>query len=1195
MYRHATDVSHGGNHLIEIYFKNKIMRKLFFFLMLFMAIAVNMQAQQFTYSDVSGKPGMNLVDSKATGVQVVYNIPEFSMEDQMVKGSPMKSINLPGTFLFNDEGMPNLPGKGGYIAIPRGATAKFRIVSQKTDVIHNVDIAPAPRIPLDNDKNPVDYTPNLAVYTKNAFYPENPVQLSTVSQFRGVDVVMIGMTPFQYNPITKDLIVYKELKVEVTFEGGNDQFGNNAYRNAWWDPILKDNIMNSAMLPDIDYNARLQSYSDAALSDECEYIIICPTGPDFQSWADSIRQFRMEQGILAKVFTVDAIGGNTTTAIEAFIDNAYNTWTIKPAACLMLGDYGTDATKNLLSPMLPHSGGYPNFASDNKYADVNNDNLPDVVFARITANDATQLQVMCSKFLNYERNPPVDPDFYDKPITALGWQTERWFQLCSEIVGGFFKSQYGKHPRRINAIYQGTPGSTWSSATNTTTVVNYFGPSGLQYIPQTPSELPCCWNGGTATQINAALDSGAFMLMHRDHGNYTEWGEPAYSTSWAMQLNNTNLTFIFSINCETGAYHRSSDCLGEKFHRQFKNGHNAGSFGFVAPTETSYSFVNDTFVWGMMDNMWPNFMPEEYTFPAARGILPAFGHAAGKYFLQRSNWPYNTSNKVITYQMFHMHGDAFTVIYSEIPEELDVTHASTINYGATSFVVTANDSAFIALTCGDELLATGYGSASGPVSIAIPLLPVGSQVKVTVTKQNYFRYSDVATVTSEALVANFSAAQTQICVGSSVDFNDLSSGNPTSWSWEFEGGTPGTSNVQNPTGISYNQSGSYNVKLTVSKATGSPVTVTKTAYIQVTDMPTADFPIVTGCPGIPVTFNDQSNANGGTLTNWRWIFGDPSSGINDTSYQQNPTHTYNSPGTYPVSLEVTSNGICKNVKVINAEMYDLPGTAAKPTGQASLCKDVTGTQYITTGATGALGYNWLVEPEAAGIISSLETTGTLTLTQGYTGPLTVKVKAVGACGSGVFSEELPVTVIDVPAAPVKPTGADSINLNKLVMTDFSIPEVPGATQYAWNLDPATAGAITGTGLTGTVNWNPTYRGIASVVAKALNVCGESLTSEAKDVKLYAPVGIQENESTLISVTPNPNNGHFSLDINAGFSTFVAITVYNGQGVVVYSEKDVKVNGKLHKNLDLTPLAKGLYLLKAEGKGISSTIHVVIGK
>lgn len=1171
------------------------MKNIYLTLILCVAWVFSVQAQQFRYPDLSGKKaGMNLVESKSSGVQVEYAVPDFSMEDLMVQGTMMKTINLPGTFLFNDEGMPNLPGKGGYIAIPRGAQPKLRIVSQLTDVIHNVEIAPAPKIPLDNDNSPLVYSPNPAVYGKNAFYPSSPVQLSAVSSIRGVDVVTIGITPFQYNPVTKDLVVFKDIRVELAFEGGNGQFGDPAYRNRYWDPIMQDNIMNYSILPAVDYNARLQEYNEKPANDECEYIIICPTGQVFQDWADSIRRFRLEQGIITKVFPVSDIGGNTTTSIEAFIDNAYNTWTLKPVACLMLGDYGSDATKNLISPLLPHTAGYPDFASDNKYADVTGDQLPDVVFARIAANDATQLQVMCSKFLNAERNPPMDPLFYDKPITALGWQTERWFQLCSEIVGGYFRNIHGKHPRRINAIYAGTPGSTWSSATNTTTVVNYFGPSGLNYIPQQPSSMPCCWNGGTATQINAAIDSGAFMLMHRDHGNYTEWGEPAYSTSWAMQLNNTAITYIFSINCETGAYHRSSDCLGEKFHRQFKNGHNAGSMGFVAPTETSFSFVNDTFVWGMMDNMFPDFMPAEYTSPASRGICPAFGHAAGKYFLQRSNWPYNSGDKTITHQMFHAHGDAFTTLYSEVPEPLDITHASTINYGATTLQITATDSCFIALTQDDIILATGYGSANGPVTFNIPVLPVGSKIKVTATKRNYLRYNAFVTVISEVLMANFSASQTNTCTGSSIDFTDLSGGNPTNWYWEFQGGNPATANVQNPTGIVYASAGNFDVKLTISKPTGSPVNITKTAYIQVINPPAADFTNEGRCPGLPVTFTDNSNANGGALTNWKWIFGDPASGINDTSYAPNPTHTFNSPGSYSVSLTVTSNGICTDTKTNNIVMEDLPGNAAQPTGNQTLCKNGSDV-YLTAGATGATSFSWLVEPESAGTITDTDNSGTLNLTPGYTGPLTVKVKGVGLCGSGAYSEAITVNVIDVPAIPAKPAGADSVNLNKVATTDFVISEIPGATGYTWSITPVNAGTISGTGTTGTTTWNHDYRGIATIATVASNNCGNSAGSEGKTVKLYAPVGMEEMEVNKIEITPNPNNGRFTLDIRTGFNAQVNISVINPLGVVVYNENRVSVNGSLKKNLDLTRLPKGAYLVKVDGTSFSHTINLVIAQ
>lgn len=80
-------------------------------------------------------------------------------------------------------------------------------------------------------------------------------------------------------------------------------------------------------------------------------------------------------------------------------------------------------------------------------------------------------------------------------------------------------------------------------------------------------------------------------------------------------------------------------------------------------------------------------------------------------------------------------------------------------------------------------------------------------------------------------VADFSASETQITAGNSVTFNDLSENIPTSWSWTFEGGTPATSNLQNPT-VTYSEPGEYTVTLVASNAFGSD-TETKTEYISV--------------------------------------------------------------------------------------------------------------------------------------------------------------------------------------------------------------------------------------------------------------------------------------------------------------------------------------------------------------------------
>jgi len=78
-------------------------------------------------------------------------------------------------------------------------------------------------------------------------------------------------------------------------------------------------------------------------------------------------------------------------------------------------------------------------------------------------------------------------------------------------------------------------------------------------------------------------------------------------------------------------------------------------------------------------------------------------------------------------------------------------------------------------------------------------------------------------------VANFSADQTTITEGSSVQFTDWSINNPTSWSWGFGDGN--TSSEENPS-HTYSSSGTYTIELTVTNDNGSD-TETKTDYITV--------------------------------------------------------------------------------------------------------------------------------------------------------------------------------------------------------------------------------------------------------------------------------------------------------------------------------------------------------------------------
>jgi len=73
---------------------------------------------------------------------------------------------------------------------------------------------------------------------------------------------------------------------------------------------------------------------------------------------------------------------------------------------------------------------------------------------------------------------------------------------------------------------------------------------------------------------------------------------------------------------------------------------------------------------------------------------------------------------------------------------------------------------------------------------------------------------------SPQVSAGFSVSNSNISKGETVGFADESLGEPTSWNWTFEGGNPSTSNQQNPS-VTYDQEGTYSVRLEVSNATST--------------------------------------------------------------------------------------------------------------------------------------------------------------------------------------------------------------------------------------------------------------------------------------------------------------------------------------------------------------------------------------
>lgn len=159
-----------------------------------------------------------------------------------------------------------------------------------------------------------------------------------------------------------------------------------------------------------------------------------------------------------------------------------------------------------------------------------------------------------------------------------------------------------------------------------------------------------------------------------------------------------------------------------------------------------------------------------------------------------------------------------------------------------------------------------------------------------------------ATCNETTPVANFSGTPTSGDRPLVVNFSDLSTNNPSGWSWDFGDGN--TSGSQNPSNT-YTAAGTYTVSLTASNCAGSDA-ATQVGYITVTEPPCTDVTPVAAFSGSPtsgdaplsVNFTDASSNNPDV---WSWDFGDGGS-----SSSQNPGYVYTSAGTYTVSLTASN-------------------------------------------------------------------------------------------------------------------------------------------------------------------------------------------------------------------------------------------------------------------------------------------------
>jgi len=265
-----------------------------------------------------------------------------------------------------------------------------------------------------------------------------------------------------------------------------------------------------------------------------------------------------------------------------------------------------------------------------------------------------------------------------------------------------------------------------------------------------------------------------------------------------------------------------------------------------------------------------------------------------------------------------------------------------------------------------------------------------------------------------------------------------------------------------------------------------------------------------------------------------WDFGDPASGVNNSSAERNPYHEFTAPGTYTITL--TLQNACNQFTVTHQFIYDFVTVNAG--SDLTLC--VGDTAFLGASATGGAN-NFIWQP--SNLVSDSLSSNPVVM------PNVNTLFTLSQQPSGC----LDTVLVNVNSITIPTIGQVGLNLS-------STPAV----SYQWYIDSV---AILGANLQ---EHFPSQIGNYTVISTDVNGC--TAQSAAFNVTV---VGVNTLHNNSITFYPNPANE--ILFINNPMKKQLNIVIYDMMG-----RQMILRNGNSTKeSIDISNLSNGVYLLQVK--------------
>ncbi|HQP04532.1 MAG TPA: C25 family cysteine peptidase [Bacteroidales bacterium] len=634
----------------------------------------------------SKHPSVQVMNS-AQG-EIVLNIEtgEYNLARVETPNGIQYIVNAEGASSLLHAAAPDIPCLSVSVIVPDNGSFTADVTYSDFEDIENVLIAPSKgSLSRSIDPATVPYSYGSA-YQNDAFFPGSDLPVLSdpfiLRDFRGITVMTY---PFQYNPVTKVLRIYKNVSVRIV-NNHSAQAVNELFRtkslsvtDSDFDKLYNDFFVN--------YRNNPLRYTSLEEGTPGNILILCKN-TYLADMADYV-QWKTEKGFHVELVDV-AEAGTNANAIKSFVLNYFNTNGI--TYLLLVGD-----SQHI--PAVSASSG----DSDNSYAYVlGSDGYADFFVGRFSGESSANIQTQVQRTIQYER---------DLDASAI-WLENAFGSASNEGQG------------------QGHDGgeSDVTHMNNIKTDLENYG-----YTVTSVYQ-----DGGNNAQITAAFNSGIGLANYIGHGDVDQWVNTTFTNNNVNQLLNENkLPFIFSVACINGDF-AGQTCFAEAWLRATKNGNPTGALAFLGSTinqswaepMTAQDEMNDVLVESYNHNIKRTFAGIAF---AGMFLMIEEG---GQGQAMADTWSVFGDPSVMVrtktpQAMAVSHDPVFSVGATDFTVNCDV------------------EGALVALSTLDGentvLLGSAYVSA-GSAQVTIPAFSAPGTMKVTVTAYNRITYQGDVTI-----------------------------------------------------------------------------------------------------------------------------------------------------------------------------------------------------------------------------------------------------------------------------------------------------------------------------------------------------------------------------------------------------------------------------------------------------------------